>query len=83
VTRDEILQFVHRDWSALATSKTSFWRGMKSARSAAEVLALSDRLRQQARQLRPAWPDLDERLADLAVHERVAEALRAVARRSR
>lgn len=80
MTSDDILQFVRRDWSAVARSKTRFWHDLKSTRSAAEVLSLADELRREAKRLRPAWPPLDERLADLAVHQRVAEALRAVAR---
>lgn len=80
MTRDEILQFVRRDWSAVSRSKTRFWRDLKSNRSAAEVLALADQLRHETQRLRPSWPPLTERLADLAVHQRVAEALRAVAR---
>lgn len=81
--RDDVLQFVRRDWSAVAAAKTRFWHDLKSRRSAAEVLGLADQLRQEVRRLRPAWPALEERLDDVAVHQRVAEALRAVTRRSR
>jgi hypothetical protein len=35
-------------------------------------------LRQYARQVKPGWPDRDERAADLAHHLRLSEALRAV-----
>ncbi len=83
MNRDDVLQFARRDWSALAESKSRFWHDLKSRRSAGEVLAIADQLRQQARQLRPDWPTLDARLNDLAVHLRVAEALRAVSRRPR
>ena len=74
-----MLQFARRDWSALAESKTRFWHDLKSRRSAGDVLELADQLRQQARRLRPDWPTLDARRDDLAVHLRVAKALRAVA----
>ncbi len=81
--RDAVLQFIRRDWSAVAEAKTRFWHGQKAHRSAADVLLVADQLRQHARRLKPDWPTPEERLADLAVHQRVAEALRAVARRPR
>jgi hypothetical protein len=46
--------------------------------TAADALELGDALRRHAQSLRPDWPDAAERVADLAVHTRVAEALRAV-----
>lgn len=81
--RDAVRQFAGRDWSAVDTSKTRFWHALKAGRSAADVLAVADRLRTHARRLRPDWPSAQERLDDLRVHQRVGEALRAVARRPR
>lgn len=83
MNRDDVAQFARRDWSAVAESKARFWRGLKARRSAAEVLAIVDRLRQHAQRTRPGWPTIEERLDGLALHQRVAEALRAVARRPR
>lgn len=83
MTRDDALQFVRRDGSAVAAAKTRFWHDLKLRRSAAEVLGLADQLRREAQGLRPGWPTPLDRLEDVAVHQRVAEALRAVTRRPR
>lgn len=76
-------QFALRDWSAVATSKARHWRTLKTGRSAADVLAIADRMRIHAQQLRPEWPTPQQRLDDVRVHQRVGEALRAVAARPR
>lgn len=81
--REALRQFARRDWSAVATSKTHHWRALKRSRSAADVLTIADRMRLHARQLRPEWPTPQQRLDDLRVHQRVGEALRAVAGRPR
>lgn len=83
MNRDEILQFVNRDWSALDISKERFWHGAKARRSASEVLTLADRLRRHVARINPGWPSLEDRLHDIAVHQRVSEALRAVVLRPR
>lgn len=80
---DALRQFVRRDWSAVATSKTRFWHELKSRRTAAELLAVADQMRSHAQRLRPDWPTRRDRLDDLLVHQRVGEALRAVASRPR
>lgn len=76
-------QFARRDWSAVAASKTRHWQALKAERSFAEVLAVADRMRVHAHQVRPDWPTPQQRLDDLRVHQRVGEALRAVAARPR
>lgn len=81
--RDSVRQFVRRDWSAFGASKARSWHELKARRSAAEVLAVADRMRTYAQRLRPDWPTRQHRLDDLLVHQRVGEALRAVARRPR
>lgn len=83
MNRDDVVRFAHRDWSAVAESKTRVWHEMKSRRSAADVLGLGNQLRLHAQRLKSHWPTLDQRLDDLAVHQRVAEALRAVTCRPR
>jgi hypothetical protein len=83
VDRDAILAFARRDWSLVAEAKTEFWREQKRDLSAAELLAIGERLRRHAQTVRPEWPSASERAEDLAVHHRVAEALRAVAIRPR
>lgn len=75
---DDIRAFARRDWSAVAESKAGFWAERKRAMTPDEALAVAEGLRQHARALRPDWPDIRERDADLALHTRVAEALRAV-----
>jgi hypothetical protein len=83
VDRDALRQFARRDWSAVAASKARFWHALKAGRSAAEVLGVADLMRTHAQRLRPDWPSRQQRLDDLLVHQRVAEALRAVACRPR
>ena len=81
--REALRQFAGRDWAAVATSKDRFWQALKDRRSAADVLALAERMRTHARQVRPDWPTPQQRLDDVRVHQRVGEALRAVAGRPR
>lgn len=81
--RDDILAFACRDWAQVAEAKTGFWRDQKRELSAAGMLALGDRLRRHAQKVRPDWPTQRDRDEDLAVHYRVAEALRAVVIRPR
>lgn len=75
---DDIRAFARRDWNAIAESKAGFWAERKPAMTPDEALAVAEGLRRHARALRPDWPDIRERDDDLAVHARVAEALRAV-----
>ena len=81
--RDAVRQFARRDWSAVASSKSDAWHALKKGRSIAEVMAVADQLRAYAQRLRPDWPSPQERLDDLLIHQRVGEALRAVARQPR
>ncbi len=81
--RHAILAFARRDWSMVADAKTRHWIDRKRDRSAADLLAVGDQLRRYACAVRPDWPTDAERAADLAVHARVTEALRAVSSRPR
>ncbi len=81
--RDSLRQFVRRDWSAVAASKTRHWHALKARRSAAQVLGNADQMRTYAQRLRPGWPTRQDRLDDLLVHQRVGKALRAVVCRPR
>jgi hypothetical protein len=81
--REAILAFVRRDWAMVAESKTRYWLDRKRGLSAADILAIGDQLRRHALAVRADWPTEADRAADLAVHERVAEALRAVSSRPR
>lgn len=81
MNRDALRQFARRDWTAVAASKTRFWHELKGRRTAADVLAVADQMRAHARRVRPDWPTRAQRLDDLRVHQRVGEALRAVAGR--
>lgn len=83
VNRADLLAFAHRDWDAVAEAKTDYWLRRKRGLSAAEVLAVGDELRQYALAVRPDWPNATDRDADLAVHVRVSEALRAISQPSR
>jgi uncharacterized protein YdaT len=83
VDAKSLQQFARRDWSTVATSKARQWQALKRERSVAEVLELTDRMRRHAQQIRPDWPTTRDRLDDVRVHQRVGEALRAVAGRPR
>jgi hypothetical protein len=76
--REEICTFARRDWAAIADAKARFWAERKRSMTAAEALATAEILRQHTCQVKPGWPDADERAADMALHVRIAEALRAV-----
>jgi len=83
VNRQDLLAFAHRDWSLVAEAKAEFWQDCKRHRTPDDILAIGEQLRQHVRAVRPDWPSESERAADLAVHLRVTEALRAVSPRSR
>ena len=76
--REDIRAFAGRDWAAIADAKAAFWAERKWSMTAAEALAIAEMLRQHALQVKPGWPDAEERAADLALHVRISEALRAV-----
>jgi hypothetical protein len=76
--RGDVRAFVDRDWAAIEEQKARFWSDRKHGMTAVEALAVGDALRRHAQSVKPDWPDDAERRADLAVHARVAEALRAV-----
>ena len=76
--REDIRTFATRDWAAIADTKARFWAERKRSMTAAEALATAEMLRQHTCQVKPGWPDADERAADMALHVRVSEALRAV-----
>jgi hypothetical protein len=76
----DIRSFARRDWAALEREKARFWAERKPAMTPEEALAVGDALRRHAQRVRPDWPDAAERAADVALHARVAEALRAVCR---
>jgi transposase len=81
--RDDLIAFARRDWAMVAESKSRFWLERKRRLSVAELLAVGDELRRHAMAVRPDWPTAAERAADLAIHQRVTEALRAVPARPR
>ena len=81
--RDAILAFARRDWAMVGEAKARYWLARKRDLSAAGLLSVSDQLRRHALAVRPDWPSDADRAEDLAVHERVTEALRAVSARPR
>ena len=83
VDRNDVLAFARRDWERLAESKMAYWLTHKSGLSASQILEAGDGLRRHAQAVRPDWPSAADRAADLAVHVRVSETLRAVACRPR
>jgi hypothetical protein len=78
MTREEIAAFARRKWQDAERLKAQFWAERKAALSPIAAIGLGDDLRRQARAVRPDWPAEHDRADDLAMHRRVAEALRAV-----
>ena len=76
VTRDDIRQFLDRDWARIASAKARTWQAGKQ--TPAGDLRAGDQLRQHVAALRPDWPNPADRSEDLQTHVRVSEALRAV-----
>ncbi len=74
-TADEIRAFVRRDHALVAESKARYWAERKQRMGPAEAIAAADEQRRQVRAARPDWPGPEERAADLASHQRVAELL--------
>jgi hypothetical protein len=80
VTRDDLVRFARRDWAAVARAKERHWLRQRQSATYADLLRRSDDLRRHARAVAPDGPSSAVRHADIAVHERVGKALRAVAR---
>lgn len=76
--KEDLIAFAGRDWEAIAALKRSRWAEQKSRMTAAEALAVGDRLREHVKALHPDWPTEEQRRDDLAVHIRVSESLRRV-----
>jgi hypothetical protein len=76
--REDIRTFATRDWAAIGDAKARFWAERNRSMTVAEALATAEMLRQHTSQVKPSWPDADERAADMALHIRISEALRAV-----
>jgi hypothetical protein len=81
VTRDDIRQFLNRDWARIAAAKARTWQAGKH--TPASDLRAGDELRRHVAALRPDWPDPHDRAEDLRTHLRVSEALGAGSIRSR
>jgi hypothetical protein len=78
VFKDDLIRFARRDWAAVARVKASHWLGQKRTQSTADVYRRADALLRHARTATRREPSHADRLADLNVHQRVGEALRAV-----
>lgn len=81
MTRDDIRQFMERNWARIAAAKDRTWATAKQ--TPAEDLRAADQLRRYTLSVRPDWPSADDRAADLQAHIRVSEALGAAGVRSR
>ena len=80
---EDLIAFARRDWNAIAESKRRRWSEERSQMTAADALRVGDELREHVRSLNSDWPSTSDRLDDLAVHLRVAENLRRVAKSGR
>lgn len=76
MTRDDIRNFLDRDWARIASAKTRTWQAAKQ--TPAGDLRAADELRRHVAAIRPDWPDAGERAEDLRTHLRVSKALGAV-----
>jgi len=78
--KEDILEFVNRDWAAIERAKRLHSSQLRSRMSAEEALHVGDELRRWAHELHPDWPTKQHRRDDLATHLRVSEALHRVKR---
>jgi hypothetical protein len=74
----DLLDFVRRDWAAIADAKAQHWARRKRLHGPAGALLAGEALRRQVVALRPGWPTEKDRSEDLANHVRVTECLRLV-----
>lgn len=81
MTRDDIREYVNRDWVRVAAAKAEAWEAGKQ--TPAGDLRAAHELRRYVLTVRPDWPGLDDRAEDLRTHLRVSEALGAVGIRPR
>lgn len=76
--KEDILEYVNRDWAAVERMKRWAWSEASAKMTAADLLGIGDELRRHAHELHPDWPTKEHRREDLATHVRVSEALRRV-----
>ena len=76
--REDVLAYLNRDRTLVEESRAAHWASVKRRHGAVEGLRIAEALRLAAVALRPEWPTPADRALDLAVHERVSEALRRV-----
>ena len=76
--RAALLEYVNRDWAALARLKEEAWLDFKRRHGAAGGIRMGDELRRLVLLHHPDWPTVRQRRADHATHLRVLDALRRV-----
>ena len=76
--RQDLIDFAHRDWPAIAELKAAHWLERKRRFGRDEAFRVADNLRRHVAAARPDWPDEAERVADVASHVAVGESLRRV-----
>lgn len=82
--KEDILEYVNRDWAAIERMKRARWSETRARMTPGDALRLGDELRRYAHMLHPDWPTEQHRRDDLATHLRVSRMLdRAHNRRSR
>ena len=72
----DVRSFMARDWSRIAEAKAHYWAERKRQLGPSEGVRISDELRRQALALKPGWPDLAERAADLEAHAQLSQRMR-------
>lgn len=81
MTREDLVAYATRDWSAAADAAPGYWRERKRRLGVAEALRVGAQLRLHVAALRPDWPRAEDRAEDLAAHQQLAEWLRSVSAR--
>jgi hypothetical protein len=74
--KEDILEYVNRDWAAIERMKLRHWATQRLTPT--EALVACGNLRDYALSLHPDWPTEKDRREDLANHIRVSESLRRV-----
>ena len=78
MSADDLRRFTQRDWAAIARAKERHWLRQRSRMTITERWERADELLRHARTVQRDKPGISDRSADVDVHRRVGQALRAV-----
>lgn len=80
MTAAEIREYLARDWELIERVKTHQWIEQKAKLTPSAVFESGAALLEYARTVRPDWPNMTDRQADLDAHVRLADLLQRACR---